>query len=147
MPETMTTVATFDDYGGAQALVDDMSDDGFPVQNVRIVGNQLRMVEQITGRVTKGKAALYGMGTGAWFALLAAVVVGLFLPAPVWLYLIGYSLFFGLIFGALWGFLGHAATRGMRDFGSVQALRAGSYDVQVAAHLVDRARRYVSRST
>lgn len=145
MGTAMTSVATFEEYTGAQALVDRMSDDGFPVQYSRIVGDNLRTVEQVTGRLTKRKAALYGMGTGAWFALLVAFLFGLFLPGPSWLFLFGCSLLLGLIFGALYGYTGHWATRGVRDFSSVQYLSAGSYDVQVTSDLVSRARKYTAR--
>ncbi len=34
---------------------------------LRIVGTGLRTVEEVTGRMTKGRAALFGAGTGAWF--------------------------------------------------------------------------------
>ncbi len=41
----------------------------------------------------------------------------------------------GALWGALFGFVGHYATRGKRDFASIQTLTAGRYDV-----LVDSAR-------
>ncbi|ETW22139.1 general stress protein [Mycobacterium gastri] len=63
-------VASFDTYDAAQELVDRMSDGGFPVEHVRIVGDGLRTVEQVTGRMTKGKAALAGAASGAWIGLL-----------------------------------------------------------------------------
>ena len=59
----------YDTYAEAQWLVDRLSDDGFPVEHVRIVGDGLHSVEQVTGRMTKGRATLYGAGGGAWFGL------------------------------------------------------------------------------
>ena len=38
------------DYARAQAIVDQLSDAGFPVEHVRIVGTGLRTVEQVLGR-------------------------------------------------------------------------------------------------
>jgi hypothetical protein len=38
-------VATFADYVGAQHMVDRMSDDGFPVEHARIVGDAQRYVD------------------------------------------------------------------------------------------------------
>ena len=43
------TVARFDDYGSAQRAVDRLSDDGFPVEQLDIVGSDLQMVERVTG--------------------------------------------------------------------------------------------------
>ena len=45
------TVGRFDDYESAQRAVDRLSDDGFPVENLDIVGSGLRLVERVTGRL------------------------------------------------------------------------------------------------
>ena len=45
------TVARFDDYQSAQRAVDRLSDDGFPVEKLDIVGSGLRLVERVTGRL------------------------------------------------------------------------------------------------
>ncbi|HKS48522.1 MAG TPA: general stress protein [Amycolatopsis sp.] len=58
--EPQHRLASFDTYLDAQRLVDRMSDDGFPVEHVRIVGDGIRTVEQVTGRMTRGKAAAMG---------------------------------------------------------------------------------------
>jgi hypothetical protein len=42
------TVARFDEYETAQRAVDRLSDDGFPVENLDIVGSELRLVERVT---------------------------------------------------------------------------------------------------
>ena len=47
------TVARFDDYEAAQRAVDQLSDDGFPVETLDIVGSDLHLVERVTGRLTK----------------------------------------------------------------------------------------------
>ena len=52
------------DLRGGPAPVDRLSDDGFPVEHVRIVGTGLHSVEQVTGRLTKGRAALGGAAAG-----------------------------------------------------------------------------------
>ena len=51
------TVARFDDYSSAQRAVDRLSDDGFPVEQLDIVGSDLQLVERVTGRLTKWRAA------------------------------------------------------------------------------------------
>jgi hypothetical protein len=66
--------------------VDRLSDSGFPVEHLQIVG--IRTVEQVTGRMTTGKAALYGAGSGAWLGILTGLIFGLFTPGPAWLLVI-----------------------------------------------------------
>ena len=51
-------IASFTRYEEAQELVDRLSDNGFPVDRVAIVGRDLQYVEQVTGRMTYGRAAL-----------------------------------------------------------------------------------------
>ena len=73
-------IATADSYAEAEAVVDRLADDGFPVEHVSIVGRDLEYVEQVIGHVNAWKAALSGAGRawcsgllfgllfGAWFA-------------------------------------------------------------------------------
>ena len=51
-------VGTYDTYVEAQRAVDFLSDEQFPVQHVSIVGSDLKMVENVLGRLTRGRAAL-----------------------------------------------------------------------------------------
>ena len=60
------TVARFDDYQSAQRAVDRLSDDGFPVEQLDIVGSELQLVERVTGRLTKARAAAAGARRGIW---------------------------------------------------------------------------------
>ncbi|MEA2179480.1 MAG: hypothetical protein QOG77_2777, partial [Solirubrobacteraceae bacterium] len=59
------SVAVYDHYADAQRAVDHLSDSGFPVERVAIVGEGLRYVEQVAGRMTAGTAALIGAAQGA----------------------------------------------------------------------------------
>ena len=51
-------IASYDSYAEAQKAVDSLSDEGFPVERVSIVAEDLRFVEQVTGRRGYGQAAL-----------------------------------------------------------------------------------------
>lgn len=135
-------LASFRTYVDAQRLVDQMSDDGFPVEHVRIIGDGVRTVEQITGRMTTGKAAMAGAASGAWLGLLIGLLFGLFTIGPAaWLSILVISLVIGAFWGALFGFIAQWATRGRRDFSSVQTLEAQRYDVYVdASHGAQAAR-------
>ena len=112
------TIASFDDYVDAQRAVDRLSDEGFPVERVTIVGTGLRYVEQVTGRMTTGRATLTG---------------------PALLLLVLYGLAAGALAGALLGAITHAATGGMRDFASVAGMQADRYEVVVDDDVADRA--------
>lgn len=140
-PPRRELVASFDNYADAQRLVDRMSDGGFPVENVRIIGDGLRTVEHVTGRLTTGKAALAGAGTGAWFGLLIGLLFAIFTVGPLWVYALIVAAAIGACWGAIFGFIAHWSTRGKRDFASVLALEAQRYDIYVSEqHLAEAAR-------
>jgi len=139
-------VGRFREYGEAQRAVDALSDAGFPVGSVRIVGRDVTIVEQVTGRMTKARATGLGAASGAWFGLFIGLLMGLFAVGGFFtLLLVG--LVIGAFWGAVFGFVGHAATGGRRDFSSVRGLAAGSYDVLTDAGLGDRARAVLASST
>jgi hypothetical protein len=133
------TVARFDDYEIAQRAVDRLSDDGFPVETLDIVGSDLRLVERVTGRLTKARAAGAGAISGAWVGLMIGILLGLF-TTGAWLGVVVAGVAIGAAFGAAFGFAAHAATRGQRDFSSVRALSATRYDLIAREGTADRAR-------
>jgi hypothetical protein len=133
-------VASYESYEEAQRAVDRLSDASFPVENVEIVGRDLRFVERVTGRLTTSRATLAGAGTGAWFGLFIGLLVGLFTTGPEWLGLVLGGVLIGAVWGALFGFVAHWATRGERDFTSLRALAAGHYDLMVAEGQAESAR-------
>jgi hypothetical protein len=139
------TVASYDDYAGAQRTVDRLSDDGFPVEHLDIVGSDLRLVERVTGRLTKGRAAAAGAASGAWFGLLIGLLLGIFTSGP-WFGLLIVGAAFGAAWGATFGFLGHAATRGTRDFASARTLAAMRYDIVARDGQADAARTALQRA-
>src|SRR3978361_455916 len=72
------SLGTYDRYEQAQRAVDYLSDNEFPVQNCLIVGTDLKQVERVTGRLTKGKVATGGLLSGLWMGLFVGVIVSLF---------------------------------------------------------------------
>jgi hypothetical protein len=133
-------VGSYTTYREAQRVVDQLSDARFPVEHVQIVGRDLALVESVTGRLTKGRAALAGAASGAWFGLFIGLLVGLFTTGPEWLGLVLGGLLIGAFWGAVFGFIAHWATGGMRDFSSLRGLVAASYDVLVEDEHAARAR-------
>ena len=73
-------IASFATYPEAQAAVDSLSDDGFPVQVLAIIGTDLRQVERITGRMSWGRAVLAGSLSGLWIGMFFAAVMTLLGP-------------------------------------------------------------------
>ena len=69
---------SYDSYEQAQAAVDYLSDEKFPVENVTIIGTDLRMIEKVTGRLTLGRAIAAGAAGGAWWGLFVGLLLGIF---------------------------------------------------------------------
>ncbi len=132
-------LATFPTYAGAEQLVDKLSDNAFPVEHVRIVGNGLRSVEYVTGRLTSGRAALAGAATGAWIGLLIGILINLFSAGSTSFANVLGSVIIGAFWWALFGYFAHRATHGRRDFASVKGVEAEQYQVYVDADQADQA--------
>jgi len=62
----------------------------------------------------------------------------------VWLGLIVGGLAIGAVWGAVFGFVGHAATGGRRDFASKRALTATRYDIVARGGHADEARQVLN---
>ena len=140
------TVARFDDYASAQRAVDRLSDDGFPVEQLDIVGSDLRLVERVTGRLTKARAAGAGAVSGMWVGLLIGVLFGLFTTGHAWLAMVAVGIGLGVLWGAAFGFVAHLATRGERDFSSLRGLTATHYDLIAREGGAERARYALSQA-
>lgn len=140
------SIATFPDYALAQRAVDYLSDNQFPVEHSAIIGTDLRLVENVTGRLTTGRAALAGAASGAWFGLLIGLLLGIFSSRAWWALLLT-GLVIGAFWGAVFGAIAHAMTGGRRDFTSRSSLQAGRYEVTVDAEVVDAARTLMTRLT
>jgi hypothetical protein len=135
------TVARFDDYDSAQRAVDRLSDDDFPVEKLDVVGSDLRLVERVTGRLTKARAASAGAVSGLWLGLLFGLLIGLFATGSSFFAALATGALLGAAWGALFGFAAHSATRGRRDFSSVRTITASRYDLIARDGTVDQARR------
>ena len=144
---TRRTVASFTSYAAAEQAVDKLSDRGFPVEHAAIIGTGLRYIEQVTGRVTTGRAALMGLGYGAMLGLLWGLLFGAFftVDSGSFLGVLLYSLVVGLVFGAVFGAVTHFMLGGRRDFASASVTRADRYEVQVDEQFAERAELLLSR--
>jgi heat induced stress protein YflT len=138
------TAARYHDYADAQRAVDWLSDEGFPVEQIDIIGAELRVVERVTGRLTKARAAAAGAVSGLWIGLLIGSVFGLLGTGHGWLAMLLAGGGLGALWGGIFGFAAHLATRGRRDFSSLRALSAGRYDLVVRQGDAERVRAMLS---
>lgn len=133
------SLAVYDDYAAAQRTVDYLSDEKFPVQQLMIVGTDLKRIERITGRLTTGKVAVGGLLSGLWLGVFIGLLFTIFTDESVFATLLS-TMFIGALFGLIWGLLGYAMTRGQRDFSSVASVVATKYEVLVEHKSATQAR-------
>ena len=146
MPLGGVQVGSYDSYEQAQAAVDHLSDEKFAVENVTIIGTDLRMIETVTGRLTMGRAIAAGAAGGAWWGLFVGLLLGIFAEdGGNWFGSVLTGLLIGLAFGAAFGGMGYAATRGRRDFTSTNKITASRYDVMCHPTHAEEARTLLAR--
>ena len=122
--------------------MDWLSDQGFAVERLAIVGKGLRSVEQVAGRMTAGRGALIGAGQGSLIGAFFALLFGIFFTGPDFGGLFLYAVVTGGIFGSLFGALAHSAySGGDRDFVSDSSIEADRYEVQADEDVADEAKR------
>lgn len=139
------SLGVYDDYPQAQRVVDYLSDQDFAVSNLAIVGTDLKSVERVTGRVTRGKVAAAGLLSGFWMGLFVGIAFALFSTQNRAGFLITTPLL-GAAFGLVYGQLGFTAvTRGgTRDFSSISQVVATRYEVLVEHRLAEDARTLIA---
>jgi len=141
---TGDTVGSYTSYLDAQKAVDYLADQQFPVHLVSIVGNDLKMVERVTGRLSYPRVALSGALSGMWFGLFVGVMLSFFTPAGGTFSIIS-SVLMGAAFFMLFGIVTYAMQRGKRDFTSTSQVVATNYDVIVAFEAAHEARRLLQQ--
>jgi hypothetical protein len=143
---TRRTLTTVPSYEAAERAVDHLSDQGFPVEHVTIVGTGLRYIEHVSGRLTTGRATALGTGYGALLGLFWGLLFGLFFTVDRGSFfgVFAYSLIVGIVFGALAGLFGHLLSGGRRDFTSTSTTRADRYEVQVDEDFADSAEKLLA---
>lgn len=125
------SLGVYDDYAAAQKAVDYLSDQEFPVENVLIVGTDLKQLERVTGRLTWGRVLLSGVAGGAWFGLLIGLLLGIFAAEGQWLSAVLTGVLLGVVWGVILSAAGYAFSRGERDFSSVKTILPSRYELLV----------------
>ncbi len=139
-------VSTYDRYEDAMHAVDRLARADFPVSEVSIMGNDIRSVERVTGKLTYGRVALMGALSGAYLGLFLGLLLFLFQPDNEGIAgLFIAAIVIGAGFGMLFGVLSYAMNRNRRDFSSVMQFVATRYDLITSPELVGQARGILSR--
>jgi hypothetical protein len=141
---TGLSVGTYDTYADAQRAVDHLADEKFPVENLAIVGTDLRQVERVTGRMTWAKAALGGLASGVWIGLFVGLLLGLFTDEG-WGQIILFSVLWGALFMLILALVGYAATGGRRDFTSQNVTIAAHYEIFCQHQHAEKARELLAK--
>lgn len=140
---TQSKLVEYTRYAEAQAAVDKLSDEGFPVRHVSIVWSRLRQVEYVTGRRTVATAARDGALSGLWFGGFLGLLLTLFAELDdgtnAWGVVLTYAVV-GAVIGAAFMAFQHWSKRGARDFSTMGRLDAEGFEVWVTnEHLAQAA--------
>lgn len=139
-------LGTYDTYLEAQAVVDHLSKADFEVAKLSIVGNDLKTVERVTGKLTYGRAALAGAASGAWLGLFLGLVFTLFTPpTPQSFGFVGAALLIGAGFGMIFGIVTYAINRRRRDFTSTHQVLASNYQIIIDPELTAKAQQVLQQ--
>lgn len=134
-------ISTYDHYADAMHAVDRLARADFPVNEVSIVGNDVRSVERVTGKLSYGRVAVMGALSGAYLGLFLGLLLFIFQPENAAIGGVFVSaIAIGAGFGMLFGVLSYAMNRNRRDFSSVMQFVAARYDLITSPELLMRAR-------
>ncbi|AQP47806.1 hypothetical protein BW730_10185 [Tessaracoccus aquimaris] len=136
-------LAEFSTYEEAQSAVDYLADSKFAVENLMIVGTNLKLIERVTGRRTWGSVLGQGAVSGITMGLLVGVMLMLFLRGDMVMLLVGLGM--GIIFGVMAAGLGYAVSGGKRDFNSARQTVATSYEIVVEHKVAAEARELLTQ--
>jgi hypothetical protein len=123
------SVGIYNTYADAQKAVDYLADEKFEVQNLAIVGTELKSVERVLGRRNWGTMITQGMQSGISTGLLVALVMLIFTRPGSFLLLLLVSLAIGIALGVGFSAAAYAMSRGKRDFTSITQTVATKYEV------------------
>jgi len=138
-------LGTYDTYPEAQRVVDRLSQAEFPIKRLAIVGNDLKTVERVTGRLSYGRAALAGAVTGLWLGVFFGLVMLVFATETATAATVGAAALLGAGFGMLYGIVSFAITRRRRDFTSTHQVLASTYQIVVDPEVSGQAHEILAR--
>lgn len=133
------TVASFPTYEAAQKAVSSLIAADVPARDIAIVGQGLRSIERITGRLGYAAAARSGAVNGLLLGLLFSAILVIGSPSVPIQAFVG-VLFVGIAIGMLMSIVAYSFVRRRRDYASVMQVVADHYEITVTDNSVARAR-------
>jgi hypothetical protein len=132
-------VASFPTYDAAQKAVSSLIAGEVPARDIAIVGQDLRSVEKVTGRLGYASAARSGAINGLLLGLLFSAILVIGSPSVPIQAFVG-VLFVGIAIGMLLSIITYSFVRRRRDYASVMQVVADRYEVTVTPASIHRAR-------
>ncbi|MEY9913226.1 hypothetical protein ABIA35_009493 [Catenulispora sp. MAP12-49] len=139
------SLGSYPTYVQAQSVVEALAEQRFEVETTQIIGSDLRMVEQVTGRLTWPRVLLSGVVGGAWFGIFVGLLLNILTTASFGRAM-SLGLTWGVIFGGVFAAVGYGLTAGRRDFASRSAIVPGRFEVLVSADHAEHARAILAGS-
>lgn len=137
--ETGEMVASTRDYESAQKTVSKLIAGEVPARDIAIVGQSVRTVERVTGKLGYAAAARSGAVNGVLIGLFLSAILVIGNPeVPIQLF-VGF-VFIGVALGMLLSLVTYAIVRRRRDFASVTQFAADHYEVTVQTASLAKAR-------
>lgn len=137
--DTGEIVASMRDYESAQKTVSKLIAGEVPARDIAIVGQSVRTVERVTGKLGYAAAARSGAINGVLIGLFLSAILVLGNPeVPIQLF-VGF-VFIGVAVGMILSLITYAIVRRRRDFASVTQFAADHYEVTVLAASLSKAR-------
>lgn len=137
--ETGEIVASTRDYESAQKTVSKLIAGEVPARDIAIVGQSVRTIERVTGKLGYAAAARSGAINGVLLGLFLSAILVLGNPeVPIQLF-VGF-VFIGVAVGMLLSLVTYAIVRRRRDFASVTQFAADHYEVTVLGASLSKAR-------
>lgn len=137
------SVAVYDQYEDAQRAVDYLADSKFPVENLAIVGTDLKSMERVTGSLNWGKVLAAALLNSLLWAIGFAFLMSVLFRSPLLS-----SFLWALVVFALFNLVTTAASygmsRGQRDFTSKTRIVATHYEILGEREVANHARAILS---
>ena len=135
-------IASTRDYEAAQKTVSKLIAGDVPARDIAIVGEGVRTVERVTGRLGYAAAARSGAMNGVLIGLVLSAIMLFGNPDAALSLFLGF-LFVGVAMGMIMSLITYAIVRRRRDFASVSQMLADHYEVRVQAASLAKARQVV----
>jgi hypothetical protein len=134
------SVGVFNTYEEAQKVVDFLAEQRFPVENLCIVGTELKSMERVLGRRNWGTVLMNGVQSGITTGLMVTVLMWVFMPGSNILTLLLTAMAIGIGIGMVMSALSYWMSQGKRDFNSVSRTVATKYEILCEHRVVTQAR-------